>query len=168
MKPILLSLLLAIVVFLSACSPKTIAQSPVGAATEAISSPTQTESVPTVTPPSEQDWTRIDQQGAVVVDVTPLDLAQPGQTLNFQVSMDTHSVDLSMDLLPLATLTTETGLEIQAVSWDGPGGGHHVSGTLSFPSTVDGKPLLEEASLLTLTIRSVDAEARIFTWSINH
>ena len=81
--------------------------------------------------------------------------------------MNTHSVDLSMDLATLATLATDAGLQAEAISWDGALGGHHVSGTLSFPATVNGKPLLEGASQLRLTIRSVDANARIFTWSIN-
>lgn len=46
--------------------------------------------------------TRIDEQGAVVVSVTPLNLSTPGATLDFEVSLETHSVDLSMNLVELA------------------------------------------------------------------
>jgi len=156
MKPVLLFLLL--VLFLAACSPAVKTQPVVSIPTETTPAPTQTVS---------EGPTRTDQQGAVVVDVTPLNLDNPGQTLDFQVSMDTHSVDLSMDLAMLATLATDTGLQVEPISWDGPRGGHHVSGTLSFPATADGKPLLAGASQLTLTIKSVDADVRTFTWSIN-
>ena len=158
MKPILLFLSSMFVLFLSACGPAVKTQ-------PAVSIPTET--VPTSTLAAPGGMTRTDQQGAVVVEVTPLNLDQPGQTLDFQVSLNTHSVDLSMDLATLATLATDTGLQVEAISWDGPRGGHHVSGTLSFPATADGKPLLEGTSQLTLTISSVDTEARILTWSIN-
>jgi hypothetical protein len=155
MKPVLLFLL---VLFLSACSPAGKTQPVVSLPTETTSTPSQAAS---------EGTTLSDQQGAVVVEVTPLNLGNPGQTLDFQVSMNTHSVDLSMDLSTLASLATDTGLQVDAISWDGPLGGHHVSGTLSFPATVDSKPLLAGASQLTLTIRSVDSDARVFTWSIN-
>ncbi len=158
MKPILLSSSAVLVVLLSACSPAVRTQPAVSAPTETASATTQA---------AIGGATRTDQQGAVVVEVTPLNLDQPGRTLDFRVSMETHSVDLSMDLATLATLATDTGLQVEAISWDGPLGGHHVSGTLSFPVTAEGKALLEGASELTLTIRSVDAEARVFAWSID-
>jgi hypothetical protein len=44
------------------------------------------------------ELTRLDEQGMVTVEVTPLNLGMPGETLVFEVSMNTHSVDLSMDL----------------------------------------------------------------------
>ena len=157
MKPVLPLLSSIFVLFLSACSPAVKTQPVVSIPAETTPTPTQAAS---------EGAMRTDQQGAVVVKVTPLNLDAPGQTLDFQVSMNTHSVDLSMDLAPLATLATDAGLQAEAISWDGPSGGHHVEGTLSFPATVNGKLLLEGASQLRLTIRSVDANARIFTWSI--
>lgn len=114
------------------------------------------------------DWpeglTRQDAQGAIEVAVTPLNLANPGETLDFEVSLNTHSVDLSMDLASLATLRTDTGLTVAASAWEAPRGGHHVSGTLSFPATVEGASLLEGARRLDLTLANLDASARIFTW----
>jgi hypothetical protein len=96
-----------------------------------------------------------------------LNLNAPNGSLNFTVGLNTHSVDLSMDLASLATLEADNGLGVQAVSWEAPRGGHHVSGILSFPSTSDGISLLEGASHLTLRIHDVDTPERAFTWSLN-
>ena len=110
---------------------------------------------------------QLDEQGFVEVAVTPLNLNALDETLNFDVGLNTHSVDLSMDLAPLAKLEAGNGLSVQASFWDAPSGGHHVSGILSFPSVVDGVTLLEGASHLTLTIYDVDAPERSFTWSLS-
>jgi hypothetical protein len=107
-----------------------------------------------------------DSQGAVTVIVKPLDLNSSKDTLSFEIALETHSVDLSMDLAALATLTTNTVQRVQAALWDAPVGGHHVSGTLSFPSNVDGKALLDGASKLTLILKDVDAPERIFAWDL--
>lgn len=112
------------------------------------------------------DMVRKDNQGAVEFTVQPLTLNPTGDTLTFEVSMNTHSVDLSMDLATLATLTTDNGNSIQGVLWDGPRGGHHVSGTLSFPASIAGKPILDGASKLSLTINNIDAPERVFTWDL--
>jgi hypothetical protein len=106
-----------------------------------------------------------DQQGAITVVVKPLNLAAPGATLDFEVSLDTHSVDLSMDLAQLATLTDGNGREVQATVWDAPQGGHHVSGTLSFPTTTPGgEELLDGTVQLTLLMRDVGVAERRFVW----
>jgi hypothetical protein len=71
-----------------------------------------------------------------------------------------------MDLATLSTLTTDTGLSVQATTWDAPRGGHHVQGKLIFPATQDGKSILEGTSKLTLTITNVDAPTRVFEWQL--
>lgn len=98
--------------------------------------------------------------------VTPVNLVDPGETLDFDVVLDTHSVDLSMDLAPLTTLTTDNGRLVPPSQWDAPSGGHHLSGKLIFPATVDGQPVLEGAKKLTLTIKNLDAPERIFSWDL--
>jgi hypothetical protein len=113
-----------------------------------------------------QDMMRLDSQGAVTLEVTPTNLSDPGDELVFEISMNTHSVDLSMDLASLATLTADNGSIVQASLWDAPRGGHHVSGTLSFPASMDGKPVLDGATRLTLTINDVDAPERVFIWDL--
>jgi hypothetical protein len=109
---------------------------------------------------------RLDQQGAVIVEVTPLNLGTPADTLEFDIAMNTHSVDLSMDLATLATLTTDTGITVQATTWDAPRGGHHVSGKLIFSTMKDGESILKGASKFTLTIINVDVPSRAFEWKL--
>jgi hypothetical protein len=78
--------------------------------------------------------------------------------------VDSVAVDLSMDLAVLATLTTDAGQTVQAIRWDGPSGGHHITGLLSFPVSVDSIPILDGARKLTLTLKDVDAPERKFVW----
>ena len=113
-----------------------------------------------------QDLARTDDQGAVTLVFNPVNLNNPDQTLDFEVTMDTHSVDLSMDLVALATLTTDSGRSVRATWWDAPRGGHHVEGKLSFPASVDGVSLLEGAATVTLIVRDVDVPQRVFVWEL--
>jgi hypothetical protein len=108
----------------------------------------------------------VDEQGAVVMEVTPLNLNTPAEKLEFEISMNTHSVDLSMDLAQFATLTTDAGITVGAARWDAPRGGHHVNGKLLFPTTVDGNPVLAGATDITIQIRDVDASLRTFVWHV--
>lgn len=114
----------------------------------------------------QPDLTKSDDQGSVTVAVKPLNLDNSGDTLVFDVSMNTHMVDLSMDLALLTVLSTDTGKTVGALKWDGPRGGHHVEGKLSFPAALDGKSLLEGANSITITIKNVDAPARTFKWQL--
>lgn len=116
--------------------------------------------------PANDSAIRIDEQGAIIIEITPLNLASPTDTFEFDVVMTTHSIDLSMDLATLSTLTTDTGVSVESTLWDAPLGGHHVEGKLIFPATKNGKPILEGATKLTLTIINVDAPARIFEWDL--
>lgn len=112
------------------------------------------------------EMTRMDQQGAIIMEVTPLNLGTPADTLQFNVVMNTHSIELSMDLATLSMLSTDTGVTVQAILWDAPRGGHHVSGTLSFPAMKDGKSVLEGATKLILTVVDVDAPSRVLEWEL--
>lgn len=117
--------------------------------------------------PATETLTRTDSQGAISVEVTPLNLAENGAQLEFEVALNTHSVDLSMDLAALATLRTDTGVTVEASLWDAPLGGHHVSGTLIFGSaTEDGRAILEGARKVTLTISGLDVPTRTFEWDL--
>src|SRR5574339_145570 len=146
---------LLFVLLLVACAPTQIATELPTAQQSPISSvvPTPTDNpalIPTLFPNANgnSELARLDEQGAVVFEVTPLNLGTPAATLEFQVSMNTHSVDLSMDLAVLSTLSTDTGISIPASKWDAIPGGHHVSGTLIFPSAQNGKSILEGTSKL--------------------
>ncbi len=117
--------------------------------------------------PSWNQTTQIDEQGEVAVEVTPLNWNAQDGTLEFEISLDTHSVDLSMDLVKLSTLITDAGIEVHATNWDAPLGGHHVGGKLIFPSAVDGMFILDGATKITLQLRDIDAPLRIFEWGLD-
>lgn len=109
---------------------------------------------------------RSDDQGAVGFVVTPLNLDGPGDTIDFDVTMTTHSVDLAWDLAAQSRLVVDTGLEVSGQSWP-VGSGHHYEGTLSFPATTaDGQGLLDGAGSLTLIISGTDVAERIFVWDL--
>lgn len=173
MKRFALPIFLVLVLILAACASPKVATQPAPATSESIVDPLPTPTddpalIPTLFPNAavNEEMTRIDEQGAVIVQVTPINLDMPADTLEFDVSLSTHSVDLSMDLAVLSTLTTDTGISIQPMSWDGPNGGHHVQGKLSFPVMQDGKSILESTNKLTLTITDVDAPSRVFEWEL--
>ncbi len=112
-----------------------------------------------------EEQPRLDNQGAVSVEIRPLNLNNPGATLDFAVALNTHSVDLSMDLSQMAVLTTDTGAQVQATRWDAPRGGHHVRGTLHFPAAVDGLPVIQpDTHRITITIQNLDVPERTFVW----
>ena len=151
--PILLTLTLVLVACSAASTPLPSDVQPVSVSTEPAA-------------PEIDSVTRSDQQGAIIIEVTPLNLDSLTDTLEFDISMNTHSIDLGMDLATLATLTTDTGITLQATLWDAPLGGHHVEGKLIFPAAEDGKSILEGATKLTLTIVNVDAASRVFEWEL--
>jgi hypothetical protein len=143
-----------------------------GLALAACSSPTaanQTPAVPvnaaaTNAAPAAGDLSRTSNEASVTVVVTPLNLEdKSAATLDFDVAMDTHSVDLGYDLTTIATLSSDTGEKVQPIKWDGPaGGGHHREGALSFPQ------LKQRGQTLTLTLRGIaDVPERIFNWKVN-
>jgi len=176
MKPFYILFILALSLSLAACGSSSVivtnppeVQPTLASLTLTLIPPTDVPEVqPTqATGPFENQLPElIDNQGAVTVIVTPLNLGDQENELKFEVALETHSVDLSMDLVTLATLTTDTGLTVQAILWDAPRGGHHVSGTLSFPASVEGKAILEGASKLRLIIKEVDAPERVFAWDL--
>ncbi len=178
MKKILLSIVLpGLVLFLAACStaplahitqiPATPAQSTGVTATPAQALPIPATPVGGSASPSVPFTAQTDKQGAVTFEVTPSNLAAPGATLDFNVSMNTHSVSLAWNLAAQSTLATDTGRQVQGQSWP-VGNGHHYAGTLSFPAqTADGASLLAGAKRLTLTISGTDVASRVFVWDLS-
>ncbi len=172
----ILASLIIIVIFASACStgnaatPSAAESNTVSATSQAPATQPTVANVPSATlpAPSQSDVAKTDSQGMVTVELTPENLDHPGDSLVFDEAMNTHSVNLGMDLSKLATLTTDTNQSIPASSWDGPKeGGHHVSGKLTFPAANNGKPILEGAKQVTITITDVDAPSRAFTWQLS-
>jgi len=97
----------------------------------------------------------------VRVEVQPLQLVL-GQPAKFEVRMNTHSVDLSQDMIAVTTLKDDEGRAYEPTNWEGSQpGGHHRRGILYFP-TLKGKP--KSLSLIIRDIASVPE--RIFEWNL--
>ena len=103
--------------------------------------------------------TKSNKQNRVRVDVRPAQLL-PGKPVKFEIRMNTHSGDLSQDLVAASTLKDNNGREYHPTGWDGsPVGGHHRSGILEFSELDKG------AESITLVIRA-NVPQRVFNWSI--
>ncbi len=103
--------------------------------------------------------TEASNKAAVTVQVTPETL-NPGSPAVFKVEMNTHSVDLNYDIVNLAQIADDSGITYKPTSWTGGKGGHHIEGILTFPS-------LARSKKITLIIRGIDNESRIFSWNLN-
>ena len=101
------------------------------------------------------------KENGVQVDAIPVEL-KAGSEVRFEVRMNTHSVELDQDLTSISSLKDNRGNTFQATGWDGsPPGGHHRSGTLSFPALAQG------TETVTLIIKGVGKDSeRIFIWRL--
>jgi hypothetical protein len=87
----------------------------------------------------------------------------------FEMALDTHVVDLDgYDLTRLAVLRTDQGLEVAPSGWDAPKGGHHRSGTLSFPPVIGDRPVISPGTgAIELIVRDVaGVPERTFRWTL--
>ena len=68
----------------------------------------------------------------VTVRVKPIDVASTAGTWSFDIVLETHSQELSDDLMRVATLNGGSGAR-SPTAWEGdPPGGHHRKGVLRF------------------------------------
>jgi hypothetical protein len=111
--------------------------------------------------------TQTNEGGQVTVEAT---LQESGAAPIFNVAMNTHAVNLDgYDLNQLAVLRIDGGREVQPASWEAPKGGHHRSGTLTFPADgTDGTPLIGPGThMIELIIRDVSGvPERSFRWRL--
>jgi len=98
----------------------------------------------------------------VSVAVTPKDVAPGAATWEFSIALNTHSQNLSDDLVKTAVLIDSQGGRHAPTSWEGtPPGGHHRSGILRF------KGLGAQADAIELQIRRPnEAAPRSFQWKL--
>lgn len=105
--------------------------------------------------------------GGVTVEVTPLTLSDAeAATLDFAISLDTHTVELDYDLAQLVTLTDNLGNEYTPATWTPEGSdGHHVGGVLSF---ADRATIVQSGvTELTLNVAGVaEVAERLFVWAV--
>ncbi len=102
------------------------------------------------------------EEGSVTVAVTPVVL-KTGEPLEFDIAMNTHSVDLSNDMLKAVVLQDDTGKEYAPTAWDGPAeGGHHREGKIKFGELATG------AKSVTLIVKGIaGVPERTFKWSLS-
>lgn len=94
--------------------------------------------------------------GEIEVTVTPI---QTGKSVNFEIQLETHSVELTYEMEKITTLKTKTGL-VKPVRWEGDlPGGHHRKGALVFPD-ISGKP--ED---FVLIIENIDGKTLEYRWN---
>lgn len=110
---------------------------------------------------AETTWERTNNEGMVEMSVTYLNptLPQPPATLNFQVKLSTHSVDLDgYRLEGLANLRNDSGLSVPPAGWfNEAGGGHHRRGELRFPAkTAEGQMLIgPRTQFIEMVVRDI-------------
>lgn len=104
--------------------------------------------------------TLINTQSNVTVKVTPR--VMQGDILEFDVVFDTHSQQLTDDLLKNATLVPAGASPIPPLEWKAdPPGGHHRKGVLRFGAI---KPVPTDFELRI--DRPGEQNARVFHWSL--
>jgi len=150
-----IAILMAVALLLSACSGQLATLAPTAAPVQ----PTVAQATRPAIPPG--DLTRTNDGGSVTFAIKPINLGSGASNLDFEVDMNTHSVDLGVDLKALSVLKTDAGVEIAPLAYQG-GSGHHMSARLSFPADK-----LAGAKKLTLVIRNLAGiPERTFSWDL--
>lgn len=77
--------------------------------------------------------TQTSDAAGVTVAVTPKEISTSIQTWDFEVSLNTHSVELNEDLVSEAILIDQNANIYKPIAWEGDSpGGHHREGVLRF------------------------------------
>lgn len=108
---------------------------------------------------SPQYKTLENSEGEVVVEVRPISLSSK-ENIRFNISLNTHSVELDKNLKDISVLVDDKGNEYKPVMFSGGESGHHIEGELVFPK------LLQNASKVTLTIKGIAGIDRAFRWDL--
>lgn len=110
---------------------------------------------------TSQKWeSKIDEQAAVTITVTPVDISSELREWKFDVVMSTHSVELDQDMTEVAVLIDDSGREYEPLRWEGaPLGGHHREGVLSFSAI---QPMPKSVEINIKDIGGIPE--RSFTW----
>lgn len=113
----------------------------------------------TVSPNSDLE-PQTNDEGSVTVSVAPRKSAGAG-TWEFEITLNTHSIELSEDLIT-ATVLIADKKEYQPIAWNGdPPGGHHRNGILQF------SPISPSPQSVALKISNVGGvEERNFIWQL--
>jgi hypothetical protein len=97
------------------------------------------------------------EQSGGGVTVTATYLGTHNNRIQFEVSMNTHTIPLDEYKLDnIAYIQYDKGNTYKPLSWETMGSGHLTSGTLSFPKV--------ESKNITLGIPEIAGIERVFTW----
>lgn len=100
------------------------------------------------------------KSGTIEITATP---KLTDSRYEFDITLDTHSIELNYDLISLSSLTNENGQTVKPSGWKGDKpGGHHRKGKLFFPS-FPGKP-----KVLNLSINGIEGEDVNFKWELKN
>lgn len=103
-----------------------------------------------------------DSANGVTVAVTPGNLAAGTKVWDFAIVFDTHSQDLSDDVVGGAALVDNQGNEFRPLGWEGAApGGHHREGVLKF-AAITPRPQAVELRIA----RPGEAKPRSFRWDL--
>jgi hypothetical protein len=98
----------------------------------------------------------------VTVKVTPKAIGADDKRWEFSVVLETHSADLSDDLVRSASLTTDDGRTLTPATWTGAApGGHHREGVLAFDV-----PAPRPTSIELKIVRPGESAPRTFRWRL--
>lgn len=102
---------------------------------------------------------KTNKQAGVTIKLKPGKITRD-KDIKFNVSVDTHSGSLDFDLTKISVLVDDEGNKYRPIKWEGdPPGGHHRSGTLTFPA------LKTEGRRVKVIIKNVyGVKERVFIW----
>ncbi|MBE0625764.1 MAG: hypothetical protein IH606_13230 [Burkholderiales bacterium] len=104
------------------------------------------------------------ESDGVTIEVKPVEVSAKANTWSFQVSLSTHSQELSDDLLRTAFILDRAGnRKLVPTVWTGDApGGHHRKGVLSF------KALTPLPKAIELRVQRASEKApRLFRWDLD-
>lgn len=103
---------------------------------------------------------QISDEAEVSVGVKSRQLGVNEEKNIFEVSFNTHSVDLNYDFAKISTLKDDLGNVYEAETWSGQSSGHHLSGELIFPK------INVAAKSVQLVIDNINGVKRVFNWQL--
>lgn len=112
-------------------------------------------------PAPRQLETKTDEQNSVTVTITPANISPQAGEWQFNVLIDTHSVELDQDMVKISVLIDDQGKEYKPLRWEGAEpGGHHREGMLVF------KQITPNPKSLGVKISGIGNVDRSFVWRI--
>lgn len=103
--------------------------------------------------------TQTNKEGEVTIEVTPKKIGT-GEKNIFEISFNTHSVNLDFNFTKIIVLEDNLGNKYQAMEWTGSNSGHHLNGDIIFPK------INEQAKSINLIIKEIEGMEKTFSWNL--